>query len=443
MQQNQYCECQYCKDQIDFELDPFLIKEICSCNAVIFAGAGVSTENPNSAPNSLYNELAAEIGIKKSKPAFPDLTQQYCQRPDGRFELLKRIQDRFDSILKFSDLRMQARKFYQELSTMPYFRTFITTNWDRHFEDICHAKPFVYDADMRFWEVPDRRVLKIHGTIDNYSSMVITREDYNECLTELQNSLIGSKLKDLLTMRTCIFVGYSMNDEDFQSIFEFVKAGQGKFKKMHYLVAPDADDYTSHENISIIRTDGTYFLKIIKEHLCSTKGYLNDNIFDQAEEYLFEVQQEHTTLWEQYNPSEYPQMLPSAMYQDGLMHAYKLVRDMKGTGNYSDPNVIQIKIQGYQEKIAYYRSLRKYLDTAYFSGYQNVLIALALSRDSNPMPYPPLYYFEKLGEMDRDEFEENFEKLPEIHKTAFRQCVKLASSIPSDGSIVIQHSPWG
>ena len=425
------------------KLDAFLINEICSCNAVIFAGAGVSTENPNSAPNSLYNELAAELGIKKSKPPFPDLTQRYCQRPDGRFELFKRIQNRFDNIFKFSDLWMQASKFYQELATMPYLRTFITTNWDRHFEEICHAKPFVYDADMRFWEVPYRKVLKIHGTIDNYSSMVVTRDDYDKSLNDLQNSLIGAKLKELFTTRTCIFVGYSMDDDDFKAIFEFVKAGQGKFKKMHYLVAPDAGNRTHYENISTIRTDGTYFLKIIKEHLCSTKGYLDDDIFDLAEKYLFEVQQEHAMLWEKYNPSEYPQMLPSAMYQDGLIHGYKMVRDMKGKGIYSDPCVIQTKIQGYQTKITDYRSIKNYLDAAYFSGYQNVLIALAASQDSNAMPYPPLYYFEKLGEMDQDEFEESFEKLPEIHKAAFRQCKKLASGIPSDGSIVIQHPPWG
>ena len=136
-------------------------------------------------------------------------------------------------------------------------------------------------------------------------------------------------------------------------------------------------------------------------------------------------------------------MLPSAMYQDGLIHGYKMVRDMKGKGIYSDPCVIQTKIQGYQTKITDYRSIKNYLDAAYFSGYQNVLIALAASQDSNAMPYPPLYYFEKLGEMDQDEFEESFEKLPEIHKAAFRQCKKLASGIPSDGSIVIQHPPWG
>ena len=84
------------------------------------------------------------------------------------------------------------------------------------------------------------------------------------------------------------------------------KPDKGKFKKMHYLVAPDAGNRTHYENISTIRTDGTYFLKIIKEHLCSTKGYLDDDIFDLAEKYLFEVQQEHAMLWEKYNPSEYP-----------------------------------------------------------------------------------------------------------------------------------------
>ena len=88
-------------------------------------------------------------------------------------------------------------------------------------------------------------------------------------------------------------------------------------------------------------------------------------------------------------------MLASAIYQDGLIHGYQLIRDMEGTGRYSDPSVLYAKIQGYSVKIADLRSKRNYLDIAYFSGFLNTLIALAASINLDHVPFPPRYYFEK------------------------------------------------
>ena len=443
MRENQECKCQRCQNDIDFDIDEFLINEIRLRNVVIFAGAGVSTENPNSAPHSFYTELAIKIGKKDRTLPFPDIAQEYSQRPDGRFELLKRILERFDYVYKFADLREEATRFYRELATMPYLETFITTNWDRNFEEICQAKPFVYDPDMRFWEIPDRKVLKIHGTIDDYSSLIVTRDDYDQCSISLQSSLIGAKLKDLLTTKTCIFIGFSMNDDDFRDIFEFVRTGQGQFEKTHYFVNPSLDDGSLYGNIKAIRTDGTYFLNVIKQHLCFMDDYLDDDIYDQVQQELYDVQEEHSELWKSYNPKEYPQMLASAIYQDGLIHGYQLIRDMEGAGCYSDPSILYAKIQGYSAKIADLRSKRNYLDIAYFSGFLNTLIALDGSIDLDHVPFPPRYYFEKVHEMNRCEFEEVLEELPSLHKGAFRQCKKAISNLPADGTMVIHHRAWG
>ena len=232
----QICSC--CGLDLDFEIDDFLMQEIAAGNCVIFAGAGVSTENQNSAPHTLHAELAVTLGLQSADLPFPDLAEAYCSQPDGRFRMMQQIQSRFDYIAKFRDLRDNSRKFFSEIATMPYLNTFVTTNWDKNFEECCAAKPFVYDPDMRFWAVPDRRVLKIHGTIDDYSSIVATRSDYDQCSARLKGSLIGAKLKECLSTRTCIFVGYSLRDEDFREIYEFVVASLGKFSKQHYLVSP-------------------------------------------------------------------------------------------------------------------------------------------------------------------------------------------------------------
>jgi hypothetical protein len=283
------CVCPFCQHDVDFTLDPYLIEELANHNVVVFAGAGISTERTLSAPHSLYTALAADLGLADSATPFPDVAEALAKKPDGRFRLMRLIQEHLDYVAKFADTRHEATKFHREASTMPYLRTFITTNWDRSFEDICRAKPFVYDPDMRFWDVPNRKVLKIHGTIDDYSSIVVTRSDYDVCAQRLHKSLIGAKIKEILTSKTCIFVGYSMRDDDFQEIFRFVREAQGKFEKTHYLVSPHADSGESIDNIIAIATDGAYFLKCIKEHMCNNYCYVSDDVLDLAVGELYEV----------------------------------------------------------------------------------------------------------------------------------------------------------
>ena len=127
--------CSCCGLDFDFEIDDFLFDEIANGNCVVFAGAGVSTENQNSAPHTLYTELAVELDQRSADLPFPDLAEAYCARPDGRFKMMQKIQTRFDYIAKFRDLRNNSTKFFVELATMPYLNTFVTTNWDKHFEE--------------------------------------------------------------------------------------------------------------------------------------------------------------------------------------------------------------------------------------------------------------------------------------------------------------------
>jgi SIR2-like domain len=171
---------------------------------------------------------------------------------------------------------------------------------------------------MRFWDVPNRKVLKIHGTIDDYSTIIVTRGDYNICADRLHKSLIGAKLKEILTSNTCIFIGYSIRDDDFRELFRFVREAQGKFGKTHYLVSPHANDEEAVYNIVPIATDGAYFLKCIKAHMCNNYCYLPDEILDLAEAELYYVIEEHDWLWSEHDPKQFPQILIAASYQDGL-----------------------------------------------------------------------------------------------------------------------------
>ena len=433
------CVCSFCANDIDFEIDAFLMDQVKSGEAVIFAGAGISTENPNASPVSLYDRILHKVGSSDRETPFPDAVQCLVDRPDGYFQFISIVEEHFHYIRKFSDLRQVSEEFYYELSTAPYFNQYVTTNWDRSFEDICRAKPFVYDADMRFWDLPRRKVLKIHGTIDNYSTLVASRADYDAALPRLQASLVGGKLKDLLATKTCIFIGYSMKDEDFGEIFDFVKAAQGRFAKTHYFVNPFSG-LTGLDNVKSIQTSGIKFLRVIKEHLSQSQCIIRDAVFAKISDEVSNVSASHLALWDKVDMHDCPQALPSALYQDGLLHGYKYILDAAPTGEMSHSCELYPKMHAYEDIIAGYRKKRMYLQIPYFEGYQSALIALLTFVEFEEGGFPPHFYYNGVGPIDEDDFWENIDSLPNAHKAAFEQAKKKAQSLPR--GMVWQMRPW-
>ena len=61
-------------------------------------------------------------------------------------------------------------------------------------------------------------------------------EDYKKCYKGLKHNLLGSKIKNLLSNKTVVFIGYSMEDEDFKKIWEFIDNSLGNLKPHFYIV---------------------------------------------------------------------------------------------------------------------------------------------------------------------------------------------------------------
>ena len=146
------CDCAVCRNNHEFASHPDLLTDFAIGKVTIFAGAGISTESRNVLNHTFYDDVAAELNLGSSPPAFPDLMEQYCSKPNGRLKLLTKIRNRFKHINSFPELKKIASKFHYELSTLYLVNTIVTTNWDMYFEEYCAATPFVSDQDLAFWE---------------------------------------------------------------------------------------------------------------------------------------------------------------------------------------------------------------------------------------------------------------------------------------------------
>jgi len=435
------CECDLCRFHNPVEVPAHLLQAIKSGDVVVFAGAGVSTERKSVDGPSFYRQVAYDLGISTEQgPDFPSLMQSLVEQPDGRLRLIRKIRGHFDHIEFFPKLLREATEFHQELSTLFSIQDIITTNWDLYFERFCHATPFVTSQDATYWEAAQRRVLKIHGSIDNFSTIVASTADYREAHDRLSRDLIGSRLKVLLSTKNILFAGYSLTDSDFQQVYEFVQEQIGPFAKQAYAITVDTSEDTAHRlsalNIQPIYCDAAHFLRLVKNELIGWKCWLSDEAYENVSDMWWKVQSTWSRLHDEIDIRVHPIAVMSLSYLDGVKHGLELIEEKKRTGEYSHRCVVIEKLRAYERLISEKRKAKMYADTAYLEGFLNAIIFwLSLGEEDIEEPDFPLFFFFGRGEAI-ESVEQFLEELPTFnvrHKGASIEAIRLAKSLPEHG----------
>jgi len=440
------CDCVICKHQHDIDIPLELVNKILAGNVTLFTGAGISTESRNVLDVTFYETILDKAAPTEENLDFPTLMESFCHQANGRFKLLNEIKRRFDTIDSFPELKRSATRFHRELGTLFTVKNIITTNWDTYFERYCKATPFVIDSDLAFWEAADRRVLKIHGSIDNLSSIVATSKDYESCEKRLNVGLIGSLLKTILATQTVIFIGYSLSDTDFSAIYNYVKEQMEQLHKQAYIVTPFSEEAEKFRELGLIPivTDGVYFINQVKEHAAHEGLILSDSIFEYASVLLDEVRDEHGRLHDEISVVEFPQVIHATTYQDGLMHALERAIEMRNSGTYSHRCRLSSVVSAYDEMKSDCLKNKLYNNVAYIEGYLNGLVYLLLDDEERDDVYVPLYF--AFGTKEEfftfEDFKNFLESKPEAHKASLKSAKKIIASVEDPESIVFHHPPW-
>jgi len=361
---------------------------------IIFAGAGISTEGSMVLPFSFYDKICKDLRIEPNpqKYPFPKIMTKYCEK-FGRNRMIEQIFKRFQMIQSFPELYNHATKFHNELSTIFQIKLIFTTNWDNFFEEECGAIPFVSSKDFAFWNMPARKVFKIHGSISNIGSIIATEEDYNKSYRQLKNELIGNYLKIVLSTQKFVFCGFSMNDPDFQKILQLLKKELKDYSPRFYLVTIDRkiDRKKLEEyNIQPIFTDATFFIHKLKMRLIREKLLLDEKIFIDICSKLHEVRGIHNRINQENLPLTYPISIYTLAYQDGLMHAYERMLVRSKTGEYSNCCQVSSMIHNYEGIVKNFIKSKNYMSVAYTKGYITGLYSLVLGKKAQKVM--PLYY---------------------------------------------------
>lgn len=441
------CDCAICKHQHDFEVPKDLVDDLISGRLVLFTGAGISTESRDVLRFTFYDEIAGELKKGDCTLSFPELMEEYCRQVNGRIKLLEKIRKRFQHIRSFPEMTGVATRFHSELSTIFQLNTIITTNWDNYFEVECDAIPFVSDQDLVFWETTDRKVMKIHGSINNYGSIVATTKDYENCQARLHSGLIGSVLKSILATKTIVFIGYSLSDSDFNNVFSFVSEQMKDFQRQAYVITPFSEEKAKFEELGLIPivTDGTYFLSQLKQHLVTQEMMLPDSFYGAAYNLYSKVMNEHILLHDKYKCFDHPQMIIASSYQDGMIHALGRIDALMKSGKYSDPCYIHGVFKPYLEWRDKKLKSKIYEDVAYIEGYLNAMIFLSMDEGQREeLESPPLYYAFGVKEeiYTLEEYSQVIMDLPSLHKASYKRTMQMVSKLKSTSGVAFHHPPW-
>jgi len=436
--------CEICKNHHDFILPADLFEALINHELVLFAGAGISTESRNVFPVTLYEDILSEIDHSHKKEiSFSKAMTEFCKNRGDRREIIDRIMTRINYVRSFPSLYRQTVEFHRRLAMIPCIKEIVTTNWDDFFEIECHATPFVYEQDMGFWDKPQRKVLKLHGSVNNLGSMVITFEDYEKKYQSLNTGLVGSQLKLLIANKKLVFIGYSFGDEDFDRIYSYVRTQLGDLINKSYIVTLDKlkDNQWEELGLEPIYTAGEYFLQVLQHKLELRDCLLSDSTINRVYKELDTLQKEHARLARDIRAFEQPEVIYCLSYQDGIIHAFEHFSHHVNYGESLCKKRIHDLLHTYEGLIEEKRSHGKWFDVAYLQGYLNGYLFVLVNK--NEIKYFPRYLDLSLGRELRtfNEYVNSLGIIDGRRKTITKYAVRFTSDIP-DKSIVVQHTPF-
>lgn len=232
-----------------------LVDRIAHQDYVLFIGAGISANCVNAAGDGpprwrglieqlsekfIQNNASATRDVKRAIRnsdllLAAELVENYCDtrgRMDDFRSEIARLVDGGQS----KDVVFRPGQIHEVISDL-FPRIIVTTNYDkileRHFQ--AGYKTLTYENDEVSAQVRQGRhlLVKLHGSVDDPSNMILTRMDFTDLRKKGRNTL--ETIEALLLTRTALFVGYSLDDPDLRLILENQFGAKGS-RPGHYLL---------------------------------------------------------------------------------------------------------------------------------------------------------------------------------------------------------------
>ena len=188
---------------------------------VVFMGAGAGVGAGLPLWGGLLNELALEAGM----PEEVIVRLGSLNVLDRARVVARRLEESGGPALGLRVAALLERAQYSLahglIASLPT-REFITTNYDTCFEQACAAAESPVSALPLALPPPGGRwLLKLHGCIRAPESIVLTRDDYLRYAED--RAALQGVVQALLITRHLLFVGFSLDDDNFHRVADSVR----------------------------------------------------------------------------------------------------------------------------------------------------------------------------------------------------------------------------
>lgn len=258
-----------------------LLKDFVYNRVVPFVGAGFSknADIPDGIAMSDWNELGKIVASE-----LPDY--QFEGNAIDAFSYYETLYSRSKLVeLLMRELHISEIKPGETIDAFCnlFSGTICTTNWDFLLEEsmtLMH-KPFstvVTEDRLSVDPQLDCKILKLHGDFNHPNKMVITENDYDMFLD--RNPLFSTYVSNLFISNTMLLIGYSLDDNDFRSIWKVINSRLGAMAQPAYvlLVNPSQEQVYRFQrrNIRVINLPGAAknYKKILHDLFVEINEYI-------------------------------------------------------------------------------------------------------------------------------------------------------------------------
>ena len=216
-------------------------KSINENSLILFVGAGISANSNLPTWKELIQSFKKELNLPDGDSDDYLRVAQYYYDTFGKNQYTKKIEEVFFS--KGTSKPNELHTLIEKIAP----KHIITTNYDSLLEDQFENGLLKYNVVAEDKDIPytssERYLIKMHGDFSK-KNIVLKEDDYLDYA--LNFPMVSTLIQSLIMNHTLLFVGYSLGDSTFNSIFRLI---QNTFK----LDAKFAYFYTPEEPSMIIR----------------------------------------------------------------------------------------------------------------------------------------------------------------------------------------------
>lgn len=231
------------KDNMDVKK---VIQAMNNDSLVLFVGAGISKDSGLPLWNELTKELKDDLNLTNGDGCIgPKMVAEKYYSTFGKNEYTSKI-NRIFSMVKHP----HPNRHHKSIAKIAP-KHIITTNYDELLEAVFDEGALKYEVITKDSDIPyskaDKYLIKMHGDLKN-NNFVLKQSDYDNYAKNFM--MVSTLIQSLLMNNTVLFIGYSLSDSTFNTIFELIHNYFGEDSKMAYFYTPDNISNDRIENLS-------------------------------------------------------------------------------------------------------------------------------------------------------------------------------------------------